>query len=132
MLFTDSSHTQVLDTLIDTSDGDLRRAITYLQSASRLHGAGTSSRTAVTRSSVVEIAGVVPTPVVRSLARVLGVEPPPAKEGEDAEMSDVVEEIEVKGNKETPFMKVHKHVKAIARQGYSASQLLLQVSLAAS
>ena len=41
----------VLDTLIETSDGDLRRAITYLQSASRLHAGS-----AVTKQSIVEIA----------------------------------------------------------------------------
>lgn len=44
------------------AEGDLRKAITYLQSAHRLHGGEI-----ITAESVFEIAGVVPDPVVDSL-----------------------------------------------------------------
>ncbi len=141
----------VLDTLISTSDGDLRRAITYLQSASRLHaagaapvagaatdgdgkekGEGTGMGTAVTRASIVEIAGVVPASVVVSLARSLGVQPPIGSEDAegDAEMEGVNEQVaRAKGAER--FALIKKQVEHIALEGYSGTQLLVQVSLPA-
>lgn len=103
----------VLDTLIKTSDGDLRRAITYLQSASRLHSTG-GTRTPVTSASIVDIAGVVPDEEVRSLARVMGIPPGPDED-------DVGEETK------SGFDQLSKQVRHVTRQGYSTSQLLLQL-----
>ncbi|CAD6890173.1 unnamed protein product [Tilletia controversa] len=78
---------KVLDTLVEVSDGDLRRSITYLQSASRLHGASasvlpatdtapaqTSSPTPITTLSILEIAGRVPAASIRRFAAALGVD----------------------------------------------------------
>ena len=107
----------VLDTLIETSDGDLRRAITYLQSASRLHAGS-----AVTKQSIVEIAGVVPNQVIVSLAKAFGVSPPPGSE-EDEEMASITEQAE-KGS----FSLIKKQIEHIALEGYSGTQLLNQVS----
>lgn len=69
----------VIPALLDAAEGDLRKAITYMQSASQLHqaeasleddgmavdGAGTSDR--ITAQTIVDIAGVVPGTVVREL-----------------------------------------------------------------
>ncbi|PWN38145.1 P-loop containing nucleoside triphosphate hydrolase protein [Meira miltonrushii] len=109
----------VLDTLIKTSDGDLRRAITYLQSASRLHSAGEKT-TPITPKSIVEIAGVVPTQIVTGLARAIGI---PARPDED-EDEDVLVSTR-KGSSE--FEKLRSQVTFITREGYSTSQLLIQL-----
>ncbi|PWN40907.1 putative RFC2-DNA replication factor C, 41 kd subunit [Ceraceosorus guamensis] len=114
----------VLDTLIDTSDGDLRRAITYLQSASRLHGAGTASSTPITRQSIVEIAGVVPSLAIRALGKSIGVDPPP---DEDGNVDDGDVEMLAPGPATTPFEIVQKQVKSLAMEGFSTTQLLLQL-----
>ncbi|CEH16911.1 p-loop containing nucleoside triphosphate hydrolase protein [Ceraceosorus bombacis] len=115
---------QVLDTLIDTSDGDLRRAITYLQSASRLHGAGSASSTPITRQSIVEIAGVVPSLAIRALGKSIGVDPPPDGDG-NVDDGDV--EMLAPGPATTPFEIVQKQVKSLAMEGFSTTQLLLQL-----
>ena len=110
---------QVLDTLIKTSDGDLRRAITYLQSASRLHSAA-EKRTPVTPRSIVEIAGVVPDEVIRALGSAIGV---PSTGDEDESMAPGTTK------KLDGFERVRAVVKSVAREGYSTSQLLIQVGL---
>ncbi|XP_050388641.1 replication factor C subunit 4 isoform X4 [Patella vulgata] len=51
---------QVIQALIDTSEGDLRKAITYLQSASSLH----QDETQITQSDIFEISGIVPTETI--------------------------------------------------------------------
>lgn len=96
--------------LIKTSDGDLRRAITYLQSASRLHSAAGTPLTAL---SVQEIGGVVPDGVLVTLAKALGV-------GDDDDM-------ELDGVAAGSFEKVRNAVEVVIREGYSAGQLLTQV-----
>ena len=63
----------VIETLISVSGGDLRRSITYLQSASRL-SSSTQPPTEITSTDIQEIAGVVPDGVIKGFARVLGVE----------------------------------------------------------
>lgn len=111
----------VLDTLIKTSDGDLRRAITYLQSASRLHGVDTEKSSPITPKSIVEIAGVVPDEVVRGLARAMGV---PLRKGEDED------EVMAAQNKKTSgFEQLRGQVRYVTREGYSTTQLLIQVSV---
>ncbi|XP_050388610.2 replication factor C subunit 4 isoform X2 [Patella vulgata] len=51
---------EVIQALIDTSEGDLRKAITYLQSASSLH----QDETQITQSDIFEISGIVPTETI--------------------------------------------------------------------
>lgn len=112
----------VLDTLIKTSDGDLRRAITYLQSAARLHNTSNSQRSAITPASIVEIAGVIPPEVIVEIGKAAGLEPPPDAEG-DRVMEEAMGDA-VKGS----FEACHRVTKKVAMEGYSASQLLIQVS----
>lgn len=116
----------MLDTLIKTSDGDMRRAITYLQSAARLHcggqGGGDAEKTAatpVTPASIVEIAGVVPQSVIVGLCDAIGLDAPPDFEG-DAAMS-------TSPAKKASFEAVHAAVRHLAMQGYSATQLVSQI-----
>ncbi|KAK7693256.1 hypothetical protein QCA50_002823 [Cerrena zonata] len=105
---------EVISTLISTSQGDLRRSITYLQSASRLAGS-TNPPTPITPSDIQEIAGVVPSSVVDDLATTLGVE--------------LVENgMEVDGPaKKTGFENIQKKVKELVREGYSGAQILTQL-----
>lgn len=104
----------VITALISTSHGDLRRSITYLQSASRL-SMSTSPPTPVTASDIQEIAGVVPDAVINDFAATLGVEI----------LSP--DEMKVDGIRAKGFDDVRQKVKDIVRQGYSASQILSQV-----
>ncbi|KAN0066019.1 Subunit of heteropentameric Replication factor C (RF-C) [Thecaphora frezii] len=113
----------VLDTLITTSDGDLRRAITYLQSASRLHSIEGSERTAVTPDSIVEIAGVVPPRVILELCRSMGIEAAENEGDGDVEMAPV----SGKGGREASFGTIREAVRRIAREGFSITQLLVQL-----
>lgn len=56
--------------LLDISNGDLRRAITYLQSAARLVSVGDESKS-ITTSTLREIAGVVPEDQLKHLQQTL-------------------------------------------------------------
>lgn len=108
----------VIDALISVSGGDLRRAITYLQSASRL-SSSTEPPTAITVQDIQEIAGVVPDNVINGVGRVLGVEI-------DGDNMDV--DSNNQKTKLSPFDSVQRKVKELMREGYSAAQLLSQVS----
>lgn len=111
---------EVVEALVKTSGGDLRRAITYLQSCSRLANAtadGEGGKPQVIKASdVQEIAGVVPDQIIDSFAAVLGVE----VDGMD--MEDQVMPARAKR-----FNDVREKVKGIVREGYSAAQVLSQV-----
>lgn len=111
----------VIDTLISVSGGDLRRSITYLQSASRL-SSSTQPPTEITSLDIQEIAGIVPDNIINGFARVLGVELP------DDDNMDVDDS---KGKKLRGFDAVREKVKELMREGYSASQILSQVSTTA-
>jgi replication factor C subunit 2/4 len=117
----------VISALISTSVGDLRRAITYLQSAARLSGA-TEPPTPILPEDIQEIAGIVPDRVVRKFAQALGMDVSPSKSGdEDLEMDDVTPETTnaaLRG-----FDLIRETVKSLIREGYSASQILSQVCL---
>lgn len=111
----------VVDALISTSQGDLRRSITFLQSASRLAHAtqdedGQPNR--ITARDIQEIAGVVPDAVVEDFARTCGVD---IVSSMDMDVDD--------GSKprRSGFDSIRAKVKEIVMQGYSASQLLSQV-----
>lgn len=109
---------EVVNTLIGTSQGDLRRSITYLQSASRL-AASTNPPTPITPSDIQEIAGVVPDPVINAFAATVGIEMP---------SNDM--DIDGGGAKKAKeFNAIRTKVKEIVREGYSAAQILSQVRL---
>ena len=105
----------VLDTLISTSSGDLRRAITYLQSASRLATSSTPP-TPIIPAEIQEIAGVVPDTVINDFARVLGIEVDDAMDTDDAPKQQKV-----------GFDPIRREVTMLMREGYSASQIISQV-----
>ncbi|KAF8061550.1 P-loop containing nucleoside triphosphate hydrolase protein [Lyophyllum atratum] len=105
----------VIDTLISTSSGDLRRAITYLQSASRL-SSSTSPPTAITPVDIQEIAGVVPEVVINDFARTLGIE---IEGGMDIDATRKLNE--------STFGSIQSKVKELMREGFSATQLLSQL-----
>ncbi|KAL6230050.1 hypothetical protein BDW75DRAFT_234700 [Aspergillus navahoensis] len=107
----------VVDKLISCSDGDLRRAITYLQSAARLVGAAKAAKDGeydeemkdqgsdmITVRTIEEIAGVVPESVLDGLIQSLQ----PKKIG-------------------SPYEAVSKVVMEIVADGWSATQILLQL-----
>ncbi|KAL5490434.1 RFC2 [Sanghuangporus weigelae] len=108
---------EVVDTLISVSGGDLRRSITYLQSASRL-SSSTDPPTEVTPRDIQEIAGVVPDKVVNSIGQVLGVETVGGKDSMDVDDNT---------KRRKGFEAVKTAVKGLVREGYSASQLLTQL-----
>lgn len=54
-----------IDALVKVSDGDLRKAITYLQSAARLN-----AEREITEQIIIEIAGVVPPKVIETLLQI--------------------------------------------------------------
>lgn len=108
---------EVVATLIDASNGDLRRSITYLQSASRL-SASTIPPTPITSRDIEEIAGVIPSAVVNDFARTLGI---------DIEDNMQMDDVSAAPKRES-FHVIQKKVKSVMREGYSASQLLAQVS----
>ncbi|KAI0253931.1 P-loop containing nucleoside triphosphate hydrolase protein [Lactifluus subvellereus] len=103
----------VISTLISTSSGDLRRAITYLQSAARLSGA-TEPPTPILPEDIQEIAGVVPDTVVRKFARTLGIDVPLGGSGDE-------------DTSRPGFDLIRGTVRSLIREGYSASQILTQL-----
>lgn len=116
-----------LDSLIKVSEGDLRRAITYLQSASKLHA---SADDPVTPRSIHEIAGIVPDSTLARLVEALGVELTTTTGDDDAEMLDA-KEVKLntaKNGTKGGFARVKTQVERIVRDGYSAWQILSQVS----
>ena len=111
----------MVNTLIETSEGDLRRSITYLQSASRLSSsAATPSK--ITPRDIQEIAGVVPSQVINTFASVLGIEVSSTDEAMDVDDDSAPKPIRA-----TNFDDVKKQIKLLMRLGYSASQILSQV-----
>ncbi|EJD05967.1 P-loop containing nucleoside triphosphate hydrolase protein [Fomitiporia mediterranea MF3/22] len=107
---------EVVSTLINVSGGDLRRSITYLQSASRL-SSSTDPPTEITSQDIQEIAGVVPDRVVNSFGRVLGVD---ISDGDEMDVDDAKK-------RRKGFEAVKFKVKGLIREGYSAFQLLSQL-----
>ena len=115
----------VISALISTSSGDLRRAITYLQSAARLSGA-TNPPTPINVEDIQEIAGVVPDAVVQKFAQTLGVEVSLNESGDDdVEMADAASSTTTTTLR--GFDLIRETVRSLIREGYSASQILTQV-----
>ncbi|THH14720.1 hypothetical protein EW146_g5663 [Bondarzewia mesenterica] len=126
-----SVNPSVLSTLVSTSNGDLRRAITYLQSAARLSAANVPP-TPITPRDVQEIAGVVPDAVVHDFARALGIEVLPSSGSNETDMDvdmDGAAHEKTTGKSRTlrGFDLIRGKVKALIREGYSASQILSQL-----
>jgi len=117
-----------LDTLIKVSEGDLRRAITYLQSASKLHA---SANDPITPLSIHEIAGIVPESTLAKLVEALGVELTTASGDTDEEMLNAgdVKLTSAKNGAKGGFARVKTQVEVVVRDGYSAWQILSQVRL---
>ena len=107
----------VVQTLIASSGGDLRRAITYLQSAARLSSVSGPNKP-ITPHDIQEIAGVVPDRVINDFAKTLGLDLP----DEDVEM-----DVDDGAGKLKGYDRIRDKVRALMREGYSASQLLSQV-----
>jgi replication factor C subunit 2/4 len=116
---------QVLELILKLANGDLRKAITYLQTAQRLHSAGGTPTPITTMSSkfheiaigifapniaVHEISGVVPDEVINSLLHAVGVEP-----GEGVAAMSMT------------FDDVRSAVRQVGREGWSAGQVLEQL-----
>jgi len=115
----------VISALVSTSNGDLRRAITYLQSAARLSGA-TDPPTPILPEDIQEIAGIVPDTVVRKFARTLGIDVSLSGSGDDdVEMGDAASETTTSTLR--GFDLIRESVKSLVREGYSASQILTQL-----
>lgn len=123
----------MIDTLISVSDGDLRRAITYLQSAARLSSAG-DSKVAITSREIQETAGVVPTATVRAFAASLGIDSEDPTDEMDVDEDDTakVRATFRKAQQQRGFDDIKSQVKLIMRKGYSVAQLLYQVNIFAS
>ncbi|KAA1077311.1 hypothetical protein PGT21_002754 [Puccinia graminis f. sp. tritici] len=112
----------VLDSLISISAGDLRRSITFLQSASKL---ATSDE--ILAQDIEEIGGIVPQKLMGRLLEAVGIEvrgQVGAGGDEDVEMSDVDQK---KGRQKTPFEKIQDVVTSVLREGYSAVQIINQL-----
>jgi replication factor C subunit 2/4 len=105
----------VIRTVLHTSGGDLRRAITYLQSASRL-SLSTSPPTPITSFEIEEIAGTVPEELIQRLGCELGAEQP-------GNAMDVDSTTRVKS-----FGQIKARVRSLIQSGYAATQILSQVS----
>lgn len=119
-----------LEALIQISDGDLRKAITFLQSASKLLSAGAipgaddETGNKMTVASVREIGGVLPESLLRRLTKAMGVpDLPEEQDDDDAEMNGSSSK-----KAKSPFDQVRSAVIQLAREGYSATQALSQVS----
>nr|ODN85576.1 replication factor C subunit 2/4 [Cryptococcus depauperatus CBS 7841] len=100
----------VLQLILSLAGGDLRKAITYLQTAQRLHGA-VEPPTPVSSLSIHEISGVVPDDLITHLLNVMGVD---RYAGIDTSL--------VSG-----FDGVKKAVKRVEREGWSVGQVLEQL-----
>jgi replication factor C subunit 2/4 len=106
----------VIEALITASQGDLRRAITYLQSAARLKQSDING-SPISATDVHEIAGVVPDHVINGFASTLGIE----VSTYDMDIDDSSWK-HAKG-----FDAIRRKVRGLMREGYSAAQLLMQV-----
>lgn len=108
----------VISALISTSNGDLRRAITYLQSAQRL-SAASKPPLPITPRDIQEIAGTVPDDVINRFAHTMGVD--------TEHFMDVEEPTSGAKRQLTEFERIRDEVKTLMREGYSATQILTQV-----
>ncbi|GHJ89662.1 hypothetical protein NliqN6_6064 [Naganishia liquefaciens] len=102
----------VVPLILDLSGGDMRKAITFMQTGQRLHSTQ-SPPTPITMDSVYEIAGVVPQNIVDALLTAMGVDVG----------SGLINNLRGKDG----FQMIRETVTMISRQGYSAGQVLQQL-----
>lgn len=127
----------VVDQLLDCSEGDMRRAMMYLQSAARLRA---SDEDPVPAQAVTEVAGVVPDRVILRLLSAARVPLAPTDaeardeagaRGQDADgdaaMPDVDAQAEEEARRLGVFDAVQRSVAAVVREGYAATQVLSQL-----
>ncbi|KAF5365725.1 hypothetical protein D9758_003133 [Tetrapyrgos nigripes] len=108
-------NSHVVDALIDVSSGDLRRAITYLQSAHRL-SSSTDPPTPILPRDIQEIAGVVPDAVLNEFLTTIGIDSLSSMNVDRGSNSS-----------ESSFDSIRNKVREVIREGYSASQILSQM-----
>ncbi|WVQ78903.1 hypothetical protein IAT38_000994 [Cryptococcus sp. DSM 104549] len=101
----------VLELILQLAGGDLRKAITYLQTAQRLHSAS-DPPTPISAMSIHEISGVVPEHIITQLLESMGVD---REQGIDLDLA-------LGG-----FEGVRRAVKRVGREGWSAGQVLEQI-----
>ncbi|KAH7340788.1 P-loop containing nucleoside triphosphate hydrolase protein [Rhizoctonia solani] len=102
---------EAVSALISTSDGDLRRSITYLQSAARL-SASQNPPAPINASDIQEIAGVVPDEVINRFSSAIGIDLPNG--GMDVDIAK-------------DFDGIRAEVRRIMQQGFSVAQLQSQL-----
>lgn len=106
-----------LDALIRCSDGDLRKAITFLQSAARLVGASTPKKEGNDEKMDVDKKPI----TVKIVGDIAGVIP-------DRIISELVEAMRPRGPGQT-YRSVSKIVEDMVADGWSATQVVSQVSI---
>ena len=115
--FADGNSRRVFETLVEVSEGDLRKAITLLQAAAQLVGCSASNKLkhkdsqdskllVIGPEHVHEVAGSIPPSVVDGLVQLLATK--------------------------SPFIVVEKAVRDVCACGYLMEQLLLQLQMALS
>ncbi|WVQ77362.1 hypothetical protein IAR50_007047 [Cryptococcus sp. DSM 104548] len=102
----------VLQLILELAGGDLRKAITYLQTGQRLHAAS-NPPTPISALSIHEISGVVPTSLIESILASVGIDP---STGIDPSLLS-----------SSSFTTVRTAVRQITREGWSAYQVLSQL-----
>ena len=102
--------------LIRSSEGDMRRSITYLQSIARLASARGGDVRDMSPTTVSELAGAVPKDVIQSLARAIGID-----------SDDINDELPPRATGSTDFDVIERAVRHVVREGYSSLQVVLQV-----
>ncbi|KAJ5124783.1 ATPase AAA-type core [Penicillium bovifimosum] len=107
----------VVDTLIRCGEGDLRRAITYLQSAARLVGAAKAAKDADDDAEMVDVGDAVIT--VRTVEEIAGVVP-------DGIVDSLVEAMQPKSSGSV-YEAVSKVITDLVADGWSATQLVGQL-----
>ncbi|KAL0242124.1 hypothetical protein I308_105753 [Cryptococcus tetragattii IND107] len=100
----------VLSLILELAGGDLRKAITYLQTAQRLHSS-IESPTPVSALSIHEISGVVPEDLITDLLAAIGVD---RQTGIDPSLARGFDGVKIA-------------VKRVEREGWSVGQVLEQI-----
>ncbi|KAI5452444.1 Subunit of heteropentameric Replication factor C (RF-C) [Naganishia albida] len=102
----------VVPLILDLSGGDMRKAITFMQTGQRLHSTQ-NPPTPITTESIFEIAGVVPGRIIDALLAAVGIDV----------SSGLVNDLKGKDG----YQMVRDTVTMINREGYSAGQVLQQL-----
>lgn len=113
----------VIDTLIKVSDGDLRKAITFMQSAAKLHTIPKLLKLDDDGDEAMDEDGISTTKVtVKSIEEIAGVIP-------DSTIDQLMQACEPKARGQSVYPGVAKIVQDVVADGWSAAQILLQVIL---